>query len=512
MKFFETLLSGLKAIILSHSYSKKDSDAKYLTKDKQAQPDWNEKNKQSPAYIKNKPNIDTIHEELIDNIPYEYPKNTIDVLTEVDGHLALVDANTLYTDCLVFAEYIYANGNACNRSFAQAREIVQNWLNAYSRTKYMPKPPILYEVRYRENTWSTSYFPMFVAHCIWCNYDNTRDEITCDFLIANGSGNQIQRVVMTNIGNITFDRRDVALTTDVNARFDSFLWKPVPEYIEVLRNNRMTFDGTQQQLSSVYSADISNKVLEGATVRISVKNVKYETTIVRDDADPTNGLYASITTDEGYEYIVYFYKDTMGIRTNETGSHWFSVSAYLSDKMPEILLPDAVVTEQYVDEAIANAIGGGGASSEFMTLVDSVNGLTYFISMEDGKLVSTCEAFNLEVVHLPIQTSYAIGDILNTEGMVVKATFADGTSGEVFSEQWNNIVISDSIVVLNYNQPTGLLTTSFEVTVVDITELTDDFEFTYNDDGTYNLESWNGTSDGTPSTEMNIPDNANIQI
>ena len=57
MKFFETLLSGLKAIILSHSYSKKDSDAKYLTKDKQAQPDWKESNSKSPAYIKNKPNL-----------------------------------------------------------------------------------------------------------------------------------------------------------------------------------------------------------------------------------------------------------------------------------------------------------------------------------------------------------------------------------------------------------------------------------------------------------------------
>lgn len=57
MKFFETLLSGLKAIILSHSYSKKDSDAKYLTKDKQAQPDWKENNNKSPAYIKNKPSL-----------------------------------------------------------------------------------------------------------------------------------------------------------------------------------------------------------------------------------------------------------------------------------------------------------------------------------------------------------------------------------------------------------------------------------------------------------------------
>ena len=57
MKFFETLLSGLKAIILSHSYSKIDSDAKYLTKDKQAQPDWKITNSKDPSFIKNKPTL-----------------------------------------------------------------------------------------------------------------------------------------------------------------------------------------------------------------------------------------------------------------------------------------------------------------------------------------------------------------------------------------------------------------------------------------------------------------------
>lgn len=113
MKFFETLLNAIKTMIVSHSYSKAESDAKYGGK-----PDWKQNDENANDYIKNRPfyecqKLQDILESTTVSVEYEYANLPRLNQTLQPGKLYVVTFNGTKYECVAWAgEYggILGNG------------------------------------------------------------------------------------------------------------------------------------------------------------------------------------------------------------------------------------------------------------------------------------------------------------------------------------------------------------------------------------------------------------------
>lgn len=144
---------------------------------------------------------------------------------------------------------------------------------------------------------------------------------------------------------------------------------------------------------------------------------------------------------------------------------------------------------------------------------DTITGYTYAISIEEGRLVTQLAMTSLKVTKLPDKIDYIEGESLNIDGMIVTAFFDDGSSVEIpNSDEWNNIIVNDSKIVLNYRDHDTILSTVLEVNIIDWEIALIDFDYTVQDDGTYLITGWKGTLNGEPSTKMVVPDSNLILI
>lgn len=455
MKFFETLLSGLKAIILSHSYSKTDSDAKYLAKDKQAQSDWKTTNSKDPSFIKNKP--------------------------------ALIGKEGTGEGAEIFNKY---NGNNASGDYSHAEGYYTAALGRYSHAE-------------GDNTTASAY----AAH-------------------AEGMGSTASREGSHAEGSYTRASQSSAHAEG---------------YSTTASGNSSHAEGS----GTTASGRASHAEGEQTTANTKSQHVQGEYNILDTEGSATTrGKYAHIVGNGTSNT-----KRSNAHTLDWSGNAWFAGEIYVGGtsqdngeklaKMSDIptVNLDGYATESYVDSAIANiTIDVDSELSDisenpvqnkviktelnnyltkkemYIPLIDSENGFTYFVSIKNGQLVSEGKIISIEATSLPITTTCNEGDVLNIEGLEVMATFEDGSTGKIFNNDWNNIIVSESTINLSYNQLGTVFTVSFEINVITVESRLIDFEYTKNDDGTYTLTAWKGTLNGEPSTELVVPDSNLIQI
>lgn len=133
-------------------------------------------------------------------------------------------------------------------------------------------------------------------------------------------------------------------------------------------------------------------------------------------------------------------------------------------------------------------------------LTDSVNGFEYVVEMQNGNLVSYSPCIRIKVDKLPDKTSGAF----NPAGLIISAECADGTTKEITNYTLSYVV--DGVVTVTYMEAGVEHTTSFETDTYSIEPILQDFNYTANADGTFTINSWKGTLNGEPSTEMIIPE------
>ena len=132
---------------------------------------------------------------------------------------------------------------------------------------------------------------------------------------------------------------------------------------------------------------------------------------------------------------------------------------------------------------------------------DEVNSYTYCIRMRNGILTSTCKATEIKITTLPNKIEYSEGEKFDPTGVVLTIFREDGTSE----------IVDDYIYHVSYNGKVQNVTFIYvEFGIKYITTLADalleDFNYTNNGDGTYTIVEWKETLNGSPSTEMIVPD------
>jgi hypothetical protein len=137
--------------------------------------------------------------------------------------------------------------------------------------------------------------------------------------------------------------------------------------------------------------------------------------------------------------------------------------------------------------------------------------------MQNGNLVSSAMCTSIEITTLPIKVDYIAGEIFDPTGMVVIATYSDGSEKIIDNYTFNNIIPNTSGVIdfeifYNYFGQVNTTTLQINVTAFDPTVQLIDFEYTENEDGTYTLTDWKETLNGEPSTEAIVPNNGLIKI
>lgn len=158
-------------------------------------------------------------------------------------------------------------------------------------------------------------------------------------------------------------------------------------------------------------------------------------------------------------------------------------------------------------QAVETVVGDG---SIFLT--DIVNGYTYIIQMENGSLTSRLQCSRIFIATDPNKTKYYEGEAFDPTGMVVMAEYPDGTSSEITNYTYSEIS-EEGIVTITYKQGSEF-TTTFNVTsaVFDPEVELVDFAYTANDDGTYTITDWDGTTNGVAGTEIVLPDASVVRL
>lgn len=133
-------------------------------------------------------------------------------------------------------------------------------------------------------------------------------------------------------------------------------------------------------------------------------------------------------------------------------------------------------------------------------LKDTVNGYDYYVEMQNGNLVSYGKCTGIQVTKLPDKTT----GIFKPDGMIVSATTQDGSLREITGYQVSDVV--NGVVTVTYTEFNQIFTTTFNTSMISVKDALIDFEYTENNDGTYTITAWKGTLNGSPSTEMVIPD------
>ena len=144
-----------------------------------------------------------------------------------------------------------------------------------------------------------------------------------------------------------------------------------------------------------------------------------------------------------------------------------------------------------------------------LKIKDRSNGYNYIIAMDNGNIVTSCAVSELILTSNPTKMTYTAGEYIDTTGMVVTGTYADGTSKEITNFTCTNYVtVERPIFTIKYEGVSidlPVTVTAFDPAVVLI-----DFTYTDNGDGTYTILDWKETYNGEPSTEMIVPNNAYI--
>lgn len=148
-------------------------------------------------------------------------------------------------------------------------------------------------------------------------------------------------------------------------------------------------------------------------------------------------------------------------------------------------------------------------AKDYVALIDQVNGDTYLVSMQDGELVSDIGVQDIKIVQAPNKVNYMRGEYFDPTGMIVTATCQDGSVKELenYTYTENYFTMGTTSIDIVYKEAGIVHKDTVQVTVSEFDPVTVLVDFTYTDngDGTYTITDWKGTLNGTPSTEIIIP-------
>lgn len=167
-------------------------------------------------------------------------------------------------------------------------------------------------------------------------------------------------------------------------------------------------------------------------------------------------------------------------------------------------------------------------------LRDQISGIKYNLCMLNNSISVGVACESIEIVSLPINMSYHIGDILNPAGLSIKVIYSDNTSRIIsmpfiefditsrigkpliedlknqddglISSMWYGVALTVDYTgqfEIIYRENGQQFTTNFTVSLLE-NELID-FEYTENENNTYTITDWKETFNGQPSTECIIP-------
>lgn len=185
------------------------------------------------------------------------------------------------------------------------------------------------------------------------------------------------------------------------------------------------------------------------------------------------------------------------------------VSTKFENKITEIdIQSDFTQKDSSVRDYIKNKPRIG---QNYIVLTDTENNLDYAICITNGNLITHKVPARIEITTYPTKMGYLPGEAFDPTGMVLTAFYGDGTSA----------------IITEYSYPTEplnicgdiklFITTQFKSIPYDIEIIVSvfdliDFNYTYNDDGTYTLTGWKSTLNGEESTELIIPDSPYIKL
>ena len=146
-------------------------------------------------------------------------------------------------------------------------------------------------------------------------------------------------------------------------------------------------------------------------------------------------------------------------------------------------------------------------------LKDNTTNVHYYLCVEDGKITTNAvDCLGIVISVLPNKTTYIEGDLFDPTGMIINRINIDNTLTEITNYVYDEYVTTPFII--SYVDNIGVNhTASIELTINEWTpdDVLQDFTWVDNGDGTYTITDWDGTTNGKPGTEINIP-NANYII
>lgn len=502
MKFFETLLSGLKAIILSHSYSKAESDQRY---GQNGRSDWNENDKSSYAYIKNRPFYEVTKKVvLVDSLTYEdYDNGNYPKLTFVIGQSYDVTWNGKLYEGLVCYDYhgwrvIADNSMGCpfyidddgGNDLYISSDNDDNWTVSITTVqskvtkiplKYLPE---ISSVGKEGHSECAEIFNDYSNNEASGSYSHAEGAIT----IASGAYSHAEGYQTTASSSYTHSEGYGTVASGDAAHAEGFVTNAAGDY------SHAEGDYTIAEGNSSHAEGYQTKTYSQA------QHVQGEYNIIDTEGNAwTRGRYAHIVGN--------------GTGTNArsnahtldwSGNAWFAGRVYVGGTSQD----DASELVTKEDVASLNSIG-----KFCVPINDSVTGKQYYLTMRNGQLVSQAMVTSIEITKLPDRLNYIEGEVLDPTGMVVVATYEDGTTEELPLAQWvNSVPITGVTTILSYEQGNNVVSTTFNPDIIPMEDALIDFEYTANADGTYTITAWRGTLNGVPSTEMVVPNSSLIYI
>lgn len=144
--------------------------------------------------------------------------------------------------------------------------------------------------------------------------------------------------------------------------------------------------------------------------------------------------------------------------------------------------------------------------------------------VESGVSVSTNVAISIivrctgiSISKYPNDLEYIEGQIFNPTGMIIAASFNDETVKAVTNYTYDTtpLTVGTNSVAITYVEDGKSFKAYVPVTVLDELDpdaILQDFDYVTNEDGTYTITGWKGTTNGMPGTECIVPNNELIKV
>lgn len=148
----------------------------------------------------------------------------------------------------------------------------------------------------------------------------------------------------------------------------------------------------------------------------------------------------------------------------------------------------------------------------YLTMKDKITGIEYFITIENGVIIYSSKLTSIEITNTPNKMTFFDDEVLGDTDIEITAYYEDGTSRIITDYTYEMVVGSETINIYYTVNGVTCSTVLDGVTIISASERPDliDFEYTFNEGGTFTLTDWKGTYNGIESNKIIIPNNERI--